>query len=99
MLTKLPRIFDSQTVQIDDDVELKYYRLQKISEGAIDLKIGEALALCGATAVGTGQADEDVQLSTLVGKLNERFGTEFTPANQLFFDQARETAVASEQLR
>jgi type I restriction enzyme R subunit len=53
----------------------------------------------GPTDVGTGRADEDVQLSTLVGKLNERFGTEFTPADQLFFDQVRETAVADKQLR
>ncbi len=99
LLTKLPRTTDSRTVQIDDEVELKYYRLQKISEGAIDLKVGEAEALYGPTDVGTGQADEDVQLSTLVDKLNERFGTEFTPADQLFFDQVRETAVANEQLR
>jgi len=99
LLTKLPRTADDRTVQFDDEVELKYYRLQKISEGAIDLKTGEADALEGPTDVGTGQADEDVQLSTLVGKLNERFGTEFTPADQLFFDQVRETAVANEQLR
>ncbi|MGC3987833.1 MAG: type I restriction endonuclease [Pseudorhodoferax sp.] len=99
LLTKLPRTVDSRTVQVDDEVELKYYRLQKISEGAIDLKVGEPEALYGPTDVGTGQADEDVQLSTLVGKLNERFGTEFTPADQLFFDQVRETAVANEQLR
>lgn len=99
LLAKLPRTTDNRTVQVDDDVELKYYRLQKISEGAIDLKAGEADALEGPTDVGTGQADEDVQLSTLVGKLNERFGTEFTPADQLFFDQVRETAVANEQLR
>lgn len=99
LLTKLPRTTDNRTVQIDDEVELQYYRLQKISEGAIDLKAGEADALEGPTDVGTGQADEDVQLSTLIGKLNERFGTEFTPADQLFFDQVRETAVANEQLR
>ncbi|WP_323658218.1 type I restriction endonuclease subunit R [Pectobacterium versatile] len=99
LLTKLPHTIDSRTVQVDDDVELKYYRLQKISEGAIDLKAGEPEALYGPTDVGTGQADEDVQLSTLVGRLNERFGTEFTPADQLFFDQVRETAVANEQLR
>ncbi|NWL79559.1 restriction endonuclease subunit R [Pseudomonas taiwanensis] len=99
LLTKLPRTTDNRTVQVDDEVELKYYRLQKISEGAIDLKAGEADALEGPSDVGTGQADEDVQLSTLVGKLNERFGTEFTPADQLFFDQVRETAVANEQLR
>jgi Type I site-specific restriction-modification system, R (restriction) subunit and related helicases len=99
LLTKLPRITDARTVNVDDDVELKYYRLQKISEGSIDLKVGESEALYGPTEVGTGQADEDVKLSTLVDKLNERFGTEFTPADQLFFDQVRETAVANEQLR
>jgi type I restriction enzyme R subunit len=99
LLTKLPHTGDTRRVQVDDEVELKYYRLQKISEGAIDLKVGEPEALYGPTEVGTGQADEDVQLSTLVGKLNERFGTEFTPADQLFFDQVRETAIANEQLR
>ena len=67
LLTKLPRTVDSRTVQVDDEVELKYYRLRKISEGAIDLKAGEPDALYGPTEVGTGQADEDVQLSTLVG--------------------------------
>jgi len=99
LLTKLPYTADNKRVHVDDEVELKYYRLQKISEGAIDLKTGEPEALYGPTEVGTGQADEDVHLSTLVGKLNERFGTEFTPADQLFFDQVRETAVANEQLR
>lgn len=99
LLTKLPHTTDHRTVQIDDEVELKYYRLQKISEGAIDLKVGEPEALYGPTEVGSGQADEDVPLSTLVEKLNERFGTEFTLADQLFFDQVRETAVANEKLR
>lgn len=99
LLTKLPRTTDTRTVNVDDEVELKYYRLQKISEGSIDLKAGEPEALYGPTEVGTGQADEEVKLSTLVDKLNERFGTEFTPADQLFFDQVRETAVVNEQLR
>lgn len=99
LLNKLPRTTDTRTVQIDDEVELQYYRLQKISEGAIDLRAGEPEALYGPTEVGTGQADEDVQLSTLVDQLNERFGTEFTPADQLFFDQVRETAVANKKLR
>ena len=90
---------DTRRIQIDDEVELKYYRLQKISEGSIDLTAGEGGPLKGPTDVGTGQADEEVQLSTLVEKLNERFGTEFTPADQLFFEQVRETAVANEQLR
>jgi type I restriction enzyme R subunit len=99
LLTKLPMDNDMRSVQIDDEVELKYYRLQKISEGSIDLKAGEAEPLKGPTDVGTGHPDEEVQLSTLVEKLNERFGTEFTLADQLFFEQVRETAVANEQLR
>ncbi|MEM6252195.1 MAG: DEAD/DEAH box helicase family protein [Cyanobacteria bacterium P01_D01_bin.156] len=99
LLTKLPRHQDSPTVRIDDEVALKYYRLEKISEGSINLKTGEAEALYGPREVGTGQAEDSVQLSTLVEKLNERFGTEFTLADQLFFDQVRETAVANEQIR
>lgn len=99
LLSKLPHTTNSQTVNVDDEVELKYYRLQKISEGSINLAVGEPEALYGSTEVGTGKADEEVQLSTLITKLNERFGTEFTLADQLFFDQVRETAVANEQLR
>ena len=73
---------------------LKYYRLQKISEGSIDLEVGEPEPVYGATEVGTGSAKDDhVQLSTLVSKLNERFGTEFTLADQLFFDQVIQTAL------
>ena len=99
LLSKLPLIGDRAAVSVEDDVQLKYYRLQKISEGKIDLSHGEAEPLAGPTEVGTGSADEEVQLSTLVDKLNERFGTEFTLADQLFFDQVREVAVANQQLR
>ena len=99
LMTKLPRTEAAQNIHIDDDVELKYYRLQKISDGAINLNAGEPEALYGPTEVGTGQPDEDVQLSTLVSKLNERFGTEFTPADQLFFEQIKETALVNDHLR
>jgi type I restriction enzyme R subunit len=95
----LPATPDSRKVKVDDDVELKYYRLQKIGEGSIDLKAGEPEPLYGPDDVGTGKPDEVVKLSSLVSKLNERFGTEFTPADQLFFEQIRETAVANEMIR
>ncbi len=99
LLNKLPRTSSETKVTVDDDVELKYYRLEKISEGSINLREGEAEYLKGPGDVGTGQPDEEVRLSTLVEALNERFGTDFTPADQLFFEQVRETAVADEQLR
>lgn len=97
--TKLPRR-DSGKYEIEDEVVLKYYRLQKISEGSIDLEVGEPEPVFGATEVGTGSTKEDqVQLSTLVNKLNERFGTEFTLADQLFFDQVIATAMEDNKIR
>ncbi|ATJ81537.1 type I restriction endonuclease subunit R [Halomonas beimenensis] len=100
LLHKLPRGADDTVFELEDEVSLKYYRLQKISEGAIDLGVGEAEPLYGPTEVGTGRAEDDeVELSTLIGKLNERFGTEFTPADQLFFDQIAASAAENDTLR
>jgi type I restriction enzyme R subunit len=44
------------------------------------------------------QSDTDIALSTLVDQLNERFGTDFTEADQLFFDQVRATAERDEKI-
>jgi len=97
--TKLPKR-QSGKYELEDEVVLKYYRLQKISEGSINLEVGEPEPVYGATEVGTGSAKEDhVQLSTLVTKLNERFGTEFTLADQLFFDQVIDTAMGDNKIR
>lgn len=99
-LTKLPKRDEELGINIDDDVALKYYRLQKISEGSIDLEVGNSEPLKGPTEVGTGDTKgEKVKLSTLVDKLNDRFGTDFTQADQLFFDQIREEAVSKDDIR
>jgi type I restriction enzyme R subunit len=100
LLTKLPRRSSDSSIRVDDDVQLKYYRLQKISEGSIDLREGQAPPLSGPVEVGTGEThDEEIELSQLIDILNERFGTDFRPADQLFFDQVREEAVADESLQ
>ncbi len=99
LLTKLPKRSDGGVYHLEDDIELQYYRLQKISEGQIDLTAGEGRPLKGPSDVGTGQDDEDVRLSELIEILNERFGTDFTQADQLFFDQIQEEAVESEALQ
>jgi type I restriction enzyme R subunit len=81
-------------------VALRFYRLQKISEGSIDLEEGEADPLKGPTEVGTRRGeDKEILLSSLVSKLNDRFGTDFKPADQLFFDQVAESAVENETLK
>lgn len=100
LLTKLPRRESGPAFQLDGEVELQYYRLQKISEGQIDLKQGETSPLRGPDEVGTGRpGDDEIKLSELIDILNERFGTDFTQADQLFFDQIQEEAVANEDLR
>ena len=99
LLTKLPRRESETTINLEDEVELQYYRLQKISEGQIDLTTGDGRPLKGPTDVGTGHGDEDIKLSELIDILNEQFGTNFTQADQLFFDQIQQEAVESERLQ
>ncbi|MCX6178280.1 MAG: DEAD/DEAH box helicase family protein, partial [Chlorobiales bacterium] len=98
LLSKLPR-GTGRNIKIDDEVQLKYYRLEKYSEGSILLREGDAPPLVGPKEVGTGSADEEVTLSTLVEQLNERFGTDFTLADQLFFDQVQAAATENEKIR
>jgi type I restriction enzyme R subunit len=99
LLTKLPRREGAGPVHLEDEVELQYYRLQKISEGQIDLNTGAGQPLKGPSDVGTGQDDDEIRLSELIDLLNQRFGTDFTQADQLFFDQIQEEAVESDTLR
>ncbi|MCL4558612.1 MAG: type I restriction endonuclease [Deltaproteobacteria bacterium] len=100
LLTKLPRGDRGPIYNFDDDVALKFYRLQKISEGSIVLEPGAHYEVPGPTSVGTGIArGNEIELSKLINILNERFGTEFKPGDQLFFESIREDAVADSSLR
>ena len=100
LATKLPHRRGGAAYQFDDEVRLEYYRLQKISEGSISLKEGEATRLDGPTEVGSGLVREEaIPLSQLIDIVNERFGTDFTQADQLFFDQIVAAAMADEGLR
>jgi len=97
---KLPPRSDGPRFVIDDEVALKFYRLQKISDGSIPLDQGENVPVTGPTAVGTSKSkDEQIELSRIIDRLNERFGTEFTQADELFFHQIREEALADVELR
>jgi type I restriction enzyme R subunit len=85
---KLPKDEKKAPLDLDGDVALKYYRLDKIMEGQIALAKSDPVALKSPVAVGTRQAkDDDAPLSEIIDILNERFGTEFTKADQLLFDQ------------
>lgn len=98
LLTKLPKRDSGPDYHLEDEIELQYYRLQKISEGQIDLTSGDGYSLKGPGDVSTGQQDQTIRLSELIDILNERFGTDFTQADQLFFDQIQEEAIENESL-
>ncbi len=69
-------------------------------EGSISLQDRKAQPLDGPAEVGSGAAREEaVPLSRLIDIVNERFGTDFNQADQLFFDQIVEAAVADDGLR
>jgi type I restriction enzyme R subunit len=96
LATKLPRRHSGPVYQFDDEVRLEYYLLQKLNEGSISLRDGDARPLDGPTEVGSWlDRSQPVPLSQLIDLVNERFGTDFTQADQLFFDQIVEAAMAT----
>jgi len=97
---KLPKRKSGAGYQFDEEVELDYYRLQKISEGSISLSEGFAKPLDGPREVGSGMVhEEEVSLSRLIDLINERFGGDLNEADQLFFDQIAEAASQNEALK
>lgn len=67
--------------------------------GTIDLKQGEPEGVKSPTEVGTGRAkDEKAPLLEIITVLNERFGTNFTEEDRLFFEKIKERAAKNEQV-
>lgn len=88
LLPHLPLERDNTVVKIGNEVELQYYRLQRVSSGPIELKVGEPEGVYSPTNVGTGKAKEEkAPLSEIIQALNERFGTTFSEEDRLFFHQ------------
>lgn len=97
---KLPKLKSGPGYQFDEEIELDYYRLQKISEGSISLHDGYAKPLDGPSEVGSGRVREDhVALSRLIDVINQHFGGELNEADQLFFDQIAEAASLNKSLQ
>lgn len=99
LLSKLPSD-GSGPLPLDDEVKLTYYRLTKTYDGSAALMAGETDTVSGPTSVGTGRPkEEDVApLSQIVEVLNEKFGTDFGPEDQLLFDQVVGDLSKDEQL-
>jgi type I restriction enzyme R subunit len=98
--TKLPKRELAESLQLADEIAMEYYRLQKVNEGAIELKKGEEGELDGLTEAGIKRAKEEkALLSEIIEVLNDRFGTEFEDADKLFFDQIEAELIDDEKLQ
>lgn len=94
LLAKLPKLDYGPEYDFSDNVDMRYYRLEKIQEGRITLESRGDGEVSGPTAVGTGQAhEEEAPLSELIRTLNERFGTRLTESDRLFWESITEDAV------
>jgi type I restriction enzyme R subunit len=99
LLPHLPLDRDNTVVKIGNEVELQFYRLQRVSSGPIDLKAGEPEGVYSPTEVGTGKVKEEkAPLSEIIQALNDRFGTAFTEEDRLFFEQITAKATANSQV-
>ena len=99
LLKKLPKRTNEGRFTLDDEVALEYYRLQKVAEGKIELQKGADVGLKPVSEAGTKKDKEEfAHLSEIVKILNDRFGTDFTEADKLFFDQIEEELVSDEKL-
>ncbi|WP_291104653.1 MULTISPECIES: type I restriction endonuclease subunit R [unclassified Dysgonomonas] len=98
--TRLPKRELSESLHLDNEIALEYYRLQKIKEGAIELQKGEDGELSGTSEAGLKRAkDEEALLSEIINVLNDRFGTEFEEADKLFFEQIEAELLGDETLQ
>ena len=99
LLPHLPLDRDMTVVEVGDEVALQYYRIERVFSGAIDIKDGDPRYVETPNEVGTGKAeDEKVPLSEIIEVLNERFGTQFSEEDRLFFQQIKEKACKSEKV-
>jgi type I restriction enzyme R subunit len=100
LLLVLPGPAEGNAPHLDEEVQLTYYRLQKLSEGAIGLIKGGEEVVYGPTDVGQSRQEQaPAPLSTIIELLNTRFGTDFKPEDQLTIDQFMADARADAEIR
>jgi type I restriction enzyme R subunit len=94
LLPHLPRD-SSAFVKITDEVDLEYYRLERVFSGAIDMREGAAEGVKSPTEIGTSVVkDAPVPLSQIIDVVNHRFGTQFGEEDRLFLQQIKEKACS-----
>jgi type I restriction enzyme R subunit len=83
LLRKLPKRV-SEKIYLADDVALEYYRNEKVFEGNISLETKGQVDLDPTKHAGGSSPEEETEkLSSIIERMNERFGTDFTHADKI----------------
>jgi type I restriction enzyme R subunit len=77
---------NSGGLDLGDAVELSHLRLEQTFDGSVSLEgtDGEVVTITGGG--GVSRPPDEEPLSQVIARLNERFGTSWTPEDRLFFD-------------
>lgn len=82
---------------VEDEVSLQYYRLQQVYEGSIELADEEGQLSNNPDTSGAGEDEKD-NLSNIISKLNDRWGTEFTHMDKVI-EQLTEDMVEDAEVK
>jgi type I restriction enzyme R subunit len=100
LLTKLPKTDYTERLKLDNEVALEYYRLQKVAEGDLVLQVQGQVGLNPTTEAGISrEKDEKERLSKIINVLNSKYSTDFTDADQLYFDQIEQVLFENDELK
>ena len=93
---KIPKDRAERIPNIESDVNLQYYRLQRVYEGSIGLEAREGVLPYGSQS-GLPLTDEKEKLSEIIRSLNERLGTNFTEMDKVL-EQLVDDMSANEEM-
>lgn len=82
LFRKLPKEGE-RVPDLNNDVVLQYYRLQKIHEGSIEMAKEDGVLYNATSGTGLPLEDEKENLSVIIARLNERLGTNFTEMDKV----------------
>jgi type I restriction enzyme R subunit len=100
LLRRLPVTRDELPTEIQKNIDMDSYRIQKVRNGKILLERGEGKLLPVAAEAGHLIPVEDLEpLSQIVKELNERFGTDFADEDKVFIQQLEQKLAGDEALR
>lgn len=88
LLRKLPRTGGGRGMDLDGEVKLTFYKTKQTFSGSLALSSGDGEALPSMREAKAKFTHKTlVPLSVIVETLNQKFGANLTPEDQLLFDQ------------